>query len=407
MKPWDVYWAAVRFEDDPKYWKIRPVIIISYDGKDEVSTLYCSSKNKPGRYCLVDYLNVGLSKPTYVPYNDNYDIPVKWVFEKFNKPISKKDQIALSKLMFFNETSEKLILKKESVSMKRLKEDDMIRIGNREYHNSVVDNGETEGRKIDRSKVIGQKVLEGIQTIPGYEDDPLSVMFDELVPDEGKADTVAGEIVRAMNHIIYRLENDGDLFYNNDGFNSNVAQAAAYVGEKTDTLDMFMRIIEDGLEDEDYADAVDDIAIEVEDYLENHPELFAESNEEDYADYDTSIFDEEDTYVFEMGSDVADRIDRGIMSKSDVHDFIDDFCVEYINRHPKKIKEVMDGYEIECTVRERDILDQNFYREYDAWLEDYPLEDDDDDYDDEDLEESVRHRATSKNGSWEEMNVLN
>ena len=418
LKPWDVYWAAIRFEDDPKYWKIRPVIIISYDGKDEVSTLYCSSKNKPGRYCLVDYLNVGLSKPTYVPYNDNYDIPVKWVFEKFNKPISKKDQIELSKLIFFNETSEKLISEKETVSMRRLKEDDTIRIGNREYHNSVIDNGEVMGKKIDLGKenariakenarIKGQKVLDEIRSIEEYEDDPMLVMFHELVPDVGKADTVAGEVVRAMHHILYRFENDGDLFYTQGGFDSNVAQAAAYVGEKTDTLDMFTRIVEESLEDEDYIDAVnDDILPEVEDYLEKHPEMFAESNEESYADYDASVFDQDDTYVFEMGSDVADRIDSGVMNNDDVYNFIDDFCMSYIGRYPKKIYKVMDGCEIECTTRERDILDQHFWNEYESWLEDYPLEEEDDGYDDEEIEESIRHRATFKNGTWEEMNVL-
>ena len=35
-------------------------------------------------------------------------------------------------------------------------------------------------------------------------------LFEELVPAEGKADTVAGEIVRAINWIAYRNGNDGD-----------------------------------------------------------------------------------------------------------------------------------------------------------------------------------------------------
>lgn len=37
-----------------------------------------------------------------------------------------------------------------------------------------------------------------------------SELFMELVPIEGKADTVAGELLRAVNHIYYRYENDGD-----------------------------------------------------------------------------------------------------------------------------------------------------------------------------------------------------
>ena len=38
----------------------------------------------------------------------------------------------------------------------------------------------------------------------------LNALFEELVPASGKADTVAGEIVRAITRIGYRNWNDGD-----------------------------------------------------------------------------------------------------------------------------------------------------------------------------------------------------
>lgn len=38
----------------------------------------------------------------------------------------------------------------------------------------------------------------------------ISTLFDELVPASGKADTVAGEIIRAVSRISYRNSNDGD-----------------------------------------------------------------------------------------------------------------------------------------------------------------------------------------------------
>lgn len=41
-------------------------------------------------------------------------------------------------------------------------------------------------------------------------EDKLNELFRELVPYEGKADTVAGEIVRAISRIGYRFYNDGD-----------------------------------------------------------------------------------------------------------------------------------------------------------------------------------------------------
>ena len=39
----------------------------------------------------------------------------------------------------------------------------------------------------------------------------LNKLFEELVPDEGKADSLAGEIVRATTRIGYRFSNDGDM----------------------------------------------------------------------------------------------------------------------------------------------------------------------------------------------------
>ena len=38
----------------------------------------------------------------------------------------------------------------------------------------------------------------------------INALFEELVPASGKADTVAGEIIRAVSRIIYRNYNDGD-----------------------------------------------------------------------------------------------------------------------------------------------------------------------------------------------------
>jgi len=42
-------------------------------------------------------------------------------------------------------------------------------------------------------------------------------LFEALVPDEGKAATIEGEHLRAINRIIYRWYNDGDYFYKGYG----------------------------------------------------------------------------------------------------------------------------------------------------------------------------------------------
>ena len=48
--------------------------------------------------------------------------------------------------------------------------------------------------------------------IGGDTEKRISDLFDKLVPGSGNADTVEGEIIRALNRIIYRWGNDGDHF---------------------------------------------------------------------------------------------------------------------------------------------------------------------------------------------------
>lgn len=53
--------------------------------------------------------------------------------------------------------------------------------------------------------------------IGGATEERISALFDKLVPGSGNADTVEGEIIRALNRIIYRWGNDGDLFWSGYG----------------------------------------------------------------------------------------------------------------------------------------------------------------------------------------------
>ena len=43
------------------------------------------------------------------------------------------------------------------------------------------------------------------------------VYFKQLIPGSGKCDTVEGEMLRAINKIIYRYYNDGDYFFEGYG----------------------------------------------------------------------------------------------------------------------------------------------------------------------------------------------
>lgn len=55
--------------------------------------------------------------------------------------------------------------------------------------------------------------------------------FNEYVPPSGKADTVYGEMVRALNRVVYRWDNDGDKFMYGYGLQT-AAPAASYLFEE-------------------------------------------------------------------------------------------------------------------------------------------------------------------------------
>jgi len=48
-------------------------------------------------------------------------------------------------------------------------------------------------------------------------DDQLNQLFNELVPGKGAAETIEGEMIRAISRIIYRYYNDGDFYFKGYG----------------------------------------------------------------------------------------------------------------------------------------------------------------------------------------------
>jgi len=122
----------------------------------------------------------------------------------------------------------------------------------------------------------------------------ISSLFDELVPATGKADTVAGEIVRAVNRIAYRYYNDGDRI--GVGYGKETCNPAArYLINNAD------RDVEDavremwGVRDDDrYAELVEALEDAVLYYLENNPDLKQTPNTEDMWDYRDDCEDVDD-----------------------------------------------------------------------------------------------------------------
>jgi len=121
----------------------------------------------------------------------------------------------------------------------------------------------------------------------------ISELFDELVPMEGKADTVAGEIVRAVNRIAYRNSNDGDRI--GVGYGKETCNAPARYLQTVGNVTM-RNLISDmwGMWSERLYDAAVEtlIAVTVK-YIDDHPELKTTANDQDMWDYRIPSEDED------------------------------------------------------------------------------------------------------------------
>lgn len=127
----------------------------------------------------------------------------------------------------------------------------------------------------------------------------IDTLFEELVPASGPADTVAGEVIRALSRIGYRYYNDGDYFYDGYGLET-VAPSVEYlldIIEKYGDVDDFseaQNILEDisarVLEDHSYYNEMKKFFSECLDLLRySDIDLFIEKNTEDSRTYDASL----------------------------------------------------------------------------------------------------------------------
>lgn len=122
--------------------------------------------------------------------------------------------------------------------------------------------------------------------------------FERLVPATGQADTVAGEIVRAICRLGYRWNNDGDMV--GQGYGKETCNPAArFLAAKCDDATarkLWTLMYEVGLLPDDlYEQKLDEILAGVLAFLDAHPELETTPNHENMFNYATPD-DEEDDY---------------------------------------------------------------------------------------------------------------
>ena len=112
-------------------------------------------------------------------------------------------------------------------------------------------------------------------------------LFEELVPISGKCDSLAGELIRAVNKIDYRYFNDGDEIGRGYG-KETCNYCARFLMQFTNNE--IRSLIRKMWRDEcNYEDSLEELIGLVVDFVEAHPQL-RETETEDMFDY----YDEEE-----------------------------------------------------------------------------------------------------------------
>ena len=108
---------------------------------------------------------------------------------------------------------------------------------------------------------------------------------NDYMPPSGKADTLAGEIIRAMDRIVYRWYNDGDTVDEYGGSEYNHCKGANFfLMEHVPGFETLESKTLGFFSDNEYEDEVCKRLKFVYNYLSNHPEVFETENTEDFLD---------------------------------------------------------------------------------------------------------------------------
>lgn len=150
--------------------------------------------------------------------------------------------------------------------------------------------------------------------VPKNLEDRNDVLYEKLVPGAGHADTLEGEMLRAINKIIYRYYNDGDYYHKDYGtetagpahaFLLNLDYSDGYDSNNKDLLELeraLFKILDpdNTYYGKDYEDSLNDALIKILDYIESREKSGYKINKYDmlhseplYENYEADEDDQE------------------------------------------------------------------------------------------------------------------
>lgn len=178
-------------------------------------------------------------------------------------------------------------------------------------------------------EILDQELDKGKQA-----SDILDMVFDTgIVPGSGKADTKAGEIIRAMMRVIYRYYNDGDKFFEGYGLET-AAPSIAYLIDTIDEVATYVGNMMERLYDYDsdakYNDAIETLADICLHHIQAHFEELMDPNEEDSRDWSGPSLEEieenQPKYEYDVwgSDDIVVLVENGVLNAWDLKEYVED-----------------------------------------------------------------------------------
>tara|TARA_R110000822_G_scaffold135385_1_gene272955 strand:- start:277 stop:762 length:486 start_codon:yes stop_codon:yes gene_type:complete len=122
-------------------------------------------------------------------------------------------------------------------------------------------------------------------------EDRNQVLYDKLVAGSGKSDTMEGEMLRAINRIVYRYYNDGDEYHTGYGTETAGPAHSFLVNANTGVRSAMVRLFSDGT---NYEETIEDALEHILSHIEAKQGKYTKNTAGDMFDYDAEF--EDDTY---------------------------------------------------------------------------------------------------------------
>ena len=128
-------------------------------------------------------------------------------------------------------------------------------------------------------------------------------LYDKLVPGQGDAETVEGEMLRAINRIVYRFYNDGDKYFEGYGTETAGPAHSFLVNANHPLKSAMIKLFDEPSGDNSYERMLKDVLDMILDHIESRQGKYTKNTLGDMFDYEPEFEfedeEEDDDYTYD------------------------------------------------------------------------------------------------------------